>query len=548
MRVVKHLSVERILVADDVSDAGLKPLLDEGFVVDKQLSLSPDALGNALRNCVGLIVRSETKVTAALMDCAPALKVIGRAGVGVDNIDVDAAKARGVIVMNAPDGNTVTTAEHTVALLVALARKLPEANTSVKAGKWERKKFIGVQLQGKTLGIIGLGRIGRAVAVRARSFGMNIVGHDPFVATEQAQNDEIRLAALDDMLAAADFITIHTPLTDKTRGLLGRVAFQKMKPGVRLINCARGGLIDEVALYDAIRSGIVAGAALDVFEQEPPAQDHPLFELDEVITTPHLGASTTEAQEGVAFIVSEQVRDYLLSGVVRGAVNMPELGIKELNTLRPYLALAESLGRIQTQLVDSPVREVRLQFAGEVVDFDEAPIAQSFLAGLLRNMSARVNNVNAFLIAKERGIIVTTSRLRSGGESGPAIQTSVVSIDGKQSVGGTVFGLTGGTRQGRITEISGFHVEAIPRGHLLVTRNRDVPGVIGRIGTILGDSGVNISRFHLGRNQPGGETIAVIETDGAVVEDTLRELRAFEQLISVRRIDLSPSTYSSPED
>ena len=298
MGVAKQkLSSQRILVADDVSDAGLKPLIDAGFAVDKRLSLSPEALGDALRDCVGLIVRSETKVTAGLMDSAPGLKVIGRAGVGVDNIDVDGAKARGVVVMNAPDANTVTTAEHTVALLVALARKLPQASSSVKAGKWERKKFVGVELRGKTLGIIGLGRIGRAVAVRARSFEMNIVGHDPFVATEQAENDEIRLAALEDLLVEADFITIHTPLTESTRGLLGPVAFQKMKPGVRIINCARGGLVDEVALYDAIRSGIVAGAALDVFDQEPPAPDHPLFELDEVITTPHLGASTTEAQE-----------------------------------------------------------------------------------------------------------------------------------------------------------------------------------------------------------------------------------------------------------
>jgi len=440
---LRNTSSSKILVADDVSDVGLKPLLDAGFCVDKRLSLSPDTLRSALHDCVGLIVRSETRVTTDLMDSAPSLRVVGRAGAGVDNIDVVGAKARGIVVMNAPDGNTVTTAEHTVALLVALARKLPQANSSVKAGKWERNKFIGVELQGKTVGIIGLGRIGRAVAKRARSFGMKIVGYDPFVANEQAENDEIRLAALEDLLAEADFVTIHTPLTGDTRGLIGRAAFQKMKLGVRIINCARGGLIDEAALYDAIKSGIVAGAALDVFDQEPPAHDHPLFELDEVITTPHLGALTTEAQEGVALIVSEQVRDYLLSGVVRGAVNMPELGIKELNALRPYLALAESLGRVQAQLVDSPVREVRLEFAGEVVEFDETPIARSFLAGLLRNMSARVNNINGFLIAEERGITVATSRLRAGGESEPAISTRVVSTSGEQSVGGTIFGLTG---------------------------------------------------------------------------------------------------------
>ncbi|HEY5068753.1 MAG TPA: hydroxyacid dehydrogenase, partial [Candidatus Acidoferrum sp.] len=300
-------------MADDVSDSGLQPLREAGFVVEKKTGLALAALREALADSEGLVVRSETKVTPDLMDAARKLRVIGRAGVGVDNIDVPAATARGIVVMNAPDGNTITTAEHTLALLVALARNIPQANASVKAAKWERKRFIGAELQGKTLGIIGLGRIGRAVAARARAFGMKIVGHDPFIAPDQARDLEIESASMDEVFSRADFLTVHTPLTSETRGLIGAPAFAKMKKGARIINCARGGLVDESALYDAIKSGVVAGAALDVFEQEPPPPDHPLLGLDEVIVTPHLGASTTEAQEGVAFTVAEQMRDYLLT-------------------------------------------------------------------------------------------------------------------------------------------------------------------------------------------------------------------------------------------
>src|SRR5437588_1215658 len=409
-----------ILVSDDVSDSGLQPLRDAGFTVDKNTKLSAAELRAALAGCEGLIVRSETKVTADLLDAAKQLRVIGRAGVGVDNIDVPAATAYGIVVMNAPDGNTITTAEHTIALLVALARRVPQANSSLKSGKWERKNFIGTELLGKTLGIIGLGRIGRVVADRARALGMKILAYDPFVAPEQARDLEIETASFEDAVTRSDFLTIHTPLTAETRGIIGPDAFARMKQGVRVINCARGGLVDEAALYQAIKSGKVAGAALDVFDQEPPPADHPLLSLDEVIVTPHLGASTTEAQEGVAFTVAEQMRDYLLTGALRGAVNVPALGTKELTTLQPYIALAESLGRFQAQLVDEPVREVRLAYAGELVDFDANPVTRSFLAGLLRDVSARVNIVNGFLIAEERGITVTTSYVRAG-DSAPAI-------------------------------------------------------------------------------------------------------------------------------
>jgi D-3-phosphoglycerate dehydrogenase len=528
----------KVFVADEVSDSGLQPLRAAGFVVEKCTGLSRDELREKLRNYDGLVVRSETKVTAELMDHAPNLRVIGRAGVGVDNIDVPAATARGIVVMNAPDGNTITTAEHTIALLIALARSVPQANSSLRSGKWERKRFIGVELQGKTLGVVGLGRIGRVVASRARAFGMNIVAYDPFMSPEQARDLEIELAPLDDVFARADFLTVHTPLTAETRGIVAREAFGKMKRGVRVINCARGGLVDEHALYEAIKAGIVAGAALDVFEQEPPPPDHPLLALDEVIVTPHLGASTTEAQEGVAFTVAEQMRDYLLTGALRGAVNVPALGAKELNMLMPHIVLAECLGRFQAQLVDSAVREVRLEYAGEIVDLDAAPVARSFLAGLLRDVSTRVNVVNAFLIAEERGIVVTTTYVRATGDTVPAIRTHVVTSAGEQTVAGTIFGYGGQAREGRITEIDGFHVEAIPHGHMLVMRNRDVPGVIGRVGTILGEHGVNISRFHLGRRERGGEAMAVIEVDAPVDGETLAALRSLEPVVSAQLIEL----------
>ena len=535
----------KILVSDDVSETGLQPLLDAGFRVERRPKLIDLELREALKDSEGLVVRSETKVTASLLESAPRLRVVGRAGVGVDNIDVLAATARGVVVMNAPDGNTITTAEHTLALLIALARRLPQANSSLKSGRWDRKSFIGTELQGKTLGVVGLGRIGKVVASRAQAFGMNIVAYDPFIAPEQARDLQIELGSLAEVFKRADFLTVHTPLTSETRGIVGEGAFAQMKKGVRVINCARGGLIDEAALFQAIKSGIVAGAALDVFAEEPPANDNPLLSLEEVIVTPHLGASTAEAQEGVAFTVAEQMRDYLLTGALRGAVNVPSIGAKELDVLQPYLELAKGLGHFQAQLVDSAVREVHLEYSGEIVDLDAAPVTRSFLAGLLRTISARVNIINAFLIAEERGITVKTSYLRASTDFASSIRTRVLTSSGEQTIAGTLFGYGGQKREGRITEINGFHIEAIPHGHMLVTRNRDVPGVIGKIGTILGAAGVNISRFHLGRRERGGEAMAVIEVDAPVEQAALEQLRAMEQLTFVRQIDLGSEPQAS---
>ncbi len=531
----------KIFVADDVSESGLEPLRAAGFIVEKRTGLKGAELLAAVADCEGLIVRSETKVNAEVLDAAKSLRAIGRAGVGVDNIDVPAATARGVVVMNAPDGNTMTTAEHTLALLLALARNVPQGDASLKAHRWERKKFVGVELRGKTLGIVGLGRIGRVVASRARGFEMKIVAFDPFVAPEQARELDLELTTLENVCARADFITVHSPLTPETRGIIGARELGWMKRGVRVINCARGGLIDEAALHVAIKEGKVAGAALDVFEQEPPPAEHPLLALEEVIVTPHLGASTKEAQEGVAVTVAEQMRDYFLTGALRGAVNFPAVAASELVALKPYMNLAERIGRFHAQLVDEAVREVQIEFAGDVAELDATPVTRSFIAGLLRNMSARVNVVNALLIAEERGISVTASYKRgsnAGGELTPAIRTRVSTSGGERTVAGALFGQQA---DGRITEIDGFRIEATPHGNMLITRSSDVPGVIGQVGMCLGAHGVNISRFSLGRRERGGEAIAVIEIDAPLDEATLTELRAFEQVISARQIELDAS-------
>ena len=526
----------RVFVSDDVSESGLEPLRAAGFRVEKKTGLRPEELCEAARDCEGLVVRSETKVTAQVMDGLPRLRAVGRAGVGVDNIDVAAATARGVVVMNAPDGNTMTTAEHTMALLLSLARRVPQGHASLRAGRWERKKFVGVELRGKTLGIVGLGRIGRVVASRAQGFEMRVVAFDPFVAPEQARELEIELLPLEEVCARADFLTVHTPLTAETRGVIGARELARVKRGARVINCARGGLIDERALHDAIREGRIAGAALDVFEQEPPPGDHPLLSLEEVIVTPHLGASTKEAQEGVAVTVAEQMRDYFLTGALRGAVNVPAVGAHEMNVLGPYIGLAERLGAFHSQLVEEAVREVWIEYAGEVAEVDAVPVTRAFLAGLLRNVSARANVVNSFLIAEERGIAVTASyRHAAVGEMTPAIRTRVVTSGGEHTIAGALFGPAG---EGRVTEIDGFRIEAVPSGNVLLTRSADVPGVVGRLGTCLGARGVNISRFHLGRRERGGEAMAVIETDAPLDEGTLAELRSIPEVFSARQIVL----------
>lgn len=524
----------KILVSDDVSESGLAPLHAAGFRLDRRTGLAPNELREIIPDYDALIVRSETKATADLLEAARRLRIIGRAGVGVDNIDTAAATRRGIIVVNAPDGNTMTTAEHTFAMLLALARRVPQASASLRAGKWERKKFVGTELRGKTLGVIGLGRIGRVVADRARAFEMRVVAYDPFANSEAARESGIEVTTLEELYRIADFITVHTPLTPETRGLVGAEAFALMKRGVSIINCARGGLVDETALTNAIADGHVAGAALDVFTQEPPPADHPLVNNEKVIVTPHLGASTKEAQEGVAVTVAEEIRDYLLTGALRGAVNVPIVGGEVLHKLKPYFALAENLGSFLRQLIDSPLKEVRVEYAGDAAEVDHTPLTRALLASLLRNVSSRVNVVNSFLIAEERGIQVTTSTRHTAtaafADPQPTINATAVTDDGEHTVAGVLFG---NADNNRITEIDGFRVEAVPRGHLLVLRNRDVPGVVGRVGTMIGNHGINISRFNLGRRAQGAEALAVIELDAPAGDPLLKELRNDPEIVRV---------------
>jgi D-3-phosphoglycerate dehydrogenase len=524
----------KIFVADDVNEEKLAPLCDAGFTVEKRIKLSVEELAEAVKDFDGLIVRSETKVQSNLMDVLPKLRVIGRAGVGVDNIDVKGATERGIVVMNAPDGNTITTAEHTIALLVSMARNVPQAHALLQSGTWDKKKFVGVELNGKTLGVIGLGRIGRHVAKIAKGFGMNIFAYDPFVSVEQAKDLGFEVGSLDDVFKNADFLTIHTPVTDDTRNIIGKDAFAKMKKGVRLVNCARGGLVDETALLEAIENGTVAAAALDVYAVEPLPSDSPLLNNPKIITTPHLGASTTEAQEGVALTVAEQMRDYLLSGELRNAVNAPSMAAKELEAFQPFIDLGEKLGRFQAQIMnENPISAVKIEYAGELAEKDAAPVTRAFLAGLLKDVSARVNVVNALHIADERGIQITTSYTQSK-RSNYDIRTVVSSAQTEQTASGMMFA----NGEGRITEIGNFSIEVVPSGFMLLTKNKDVPGVIGKIGTLLGEAEVNISRFYLGREAKGGEALAIIEIDSPLEEKVLADLRNLEAVNVARQVKL----------
>ena len=525
----------KVFIADDVNEEKLAPLRDAGFKVEKETKLNFDALAEKMKDADGVIVRSATRITADLMDKSKKLRIIGRAGVGVDNIDVKAATERGIVVMNAPDGNTITTAEHTIALLVSMARNVPQAHAKLQSGVWDKKSFVGVELNGKTLGVIGLGRIGRHVANIAKGFGMKILAYDPFVSNEQAKDLGVEVGTLDEVLQKADFLTIHTPVTNETRNIIGREAFAKMKKGVRLVNCARGGLVDEAALLEAIENGTVAAAALDVYSSEPLDSNSPLLKNNKIITTPHLGASTTEAQEGVALTVAEQMRDFLTSGELRNAVNAPSLAAKDLEAFQPFINLAEKLGRFQAQIMnENPIVEVKLEYAGELAEKDAAPVTRAFLAGLLRDVSARVNVVNALHIAEERGINITTSYTQKRKGINYDIRTKVSTNDAEQTASGLVFA----NGEGRITEIGNFSIEAIPTGFMLITKNKDVPGVIGKIGTLLGESEVNISRFYLGREAKGGEAIAVIEIDSPLDESVLSDLRNLEAVNVARQVKL----------
>ncbi|NNE66359.1 MAG: phosphoglycerate dehydrogenase [Pyrinomonadaceae bacterium] len=525
----------KVFVADDVNEDRLAPLREAGIEVIKETKLDPSQLKKRLKDADAVIVRSATNITADVMDAAEKLRAVGRAGVGVDNIDVPAATARGIVVMNAPDGNTITTAEHTVALLVSLARNVPHAHGVLQEGTWDKKRFVGVELNGKTLGVIGLGRIGRHVAKIAKGFGMTICGYDPFISEENAKETGISLEPLETVLAKSDFITIHTPVTDETRGMIGPVAFSKMKDGVRIVNCARGGLINEEALLEAIENGKVAGAALDVFEKEPLDPDSPLLGHPRIITTPHLGASTQEAQDGVAVTVAEQIRDYLISGELRNAVNAPSMEAAELEALEPYIDLAASLGHFHEQILGhTAIKEVDIVFSGQLAEADCGPVTRALVSGLLSKVSDRINVVNALHIAEERGISVVTSLKQAANAAGHDITSHVITEDEEQIASGAVFG----DGVGRITQIGDFALEVIPSGYMLFTKNDDEPGAIGKIGSLLGDHGVNISRFYLGRNEKGGEALAVIEIDSPLENGVLEALRQTDSVLSARQVKL----------
>jgi D-3-phosphoglycerate dehydrogenase len=513
----------RVLISDKMDPRAAAIFRERGIQVDEITGKTPDELAAIIGDYHGLAIRSSTKATAKLLDHATNLKVIGRAGIGVDNVDIPAATQRGIVVMNTPFGNSITTAEHAIALMFALARQLPEADASTQAGKWEKNRFMGVELTAKTLGLIGAGNIGSIVASRALGLKMKVIAFDPFLSPERALELGIEKVELDQLLARADFITLHTPLTDQTRGILSREAFAKTKRGVRIINCARGGLIDEAALKDALDSGQVAGAALDVFENEP-ATASPLFGTRGFISTPHLGASTTEAQVNVAIQVAEQMSDFLLLGGVSNAINMPSLSAEEAPRLKPYMALAEKLGRLAGQVLGQEVRGVSIEVEGAAAQLNQKPITGAVLAGLMGTYSQTVNMVNAPVLAKERGLDVKEVRHEREGDYHTLVRVTASTSAGERCVAGTLFG----NSAPRLVDIFGVAVEADLAGHMLYIVNNDAPGFIGKLGTALGEAGINIATFNLGRRAAGGEAVALVAVDDPVTPPVVAKLCALE--------------------
>ncbi len=517
----------RVLISDKLSPTAVQIFKDRGLEVDYEPDLGKDrdALIARIGDYDGLAVRSATKVTEKVLEAAKKLKVIGRAGIGVDNIDVQKASAKGIIVMNTPLGNAVTTAEHTIAMMLALARNLPQANESTKAGKWEKSKFMGVEVFNKTLGLIGCGNIGSIVAERAQGLRMKVIAYDPYLSPERAQEIGVEKVDLDELLTRADFLSLHTPLTDKTRGIINADALAKMKKGARVINCARGGLVVEKDLLEALKSGHIAGAALDVYEVEP-AKENPLFELDNVICTPHLGASTTEAQENVAVQIAEQIADYLLTGAVTNALNMPSISAEEAPRLKPYIELAEKLGSFAGQITNTAIEDVTIEYGGTVGEMNTRALTSALLAGLLKPMLGEVNMVSAPVVAKERGMTINEVRQTPRGVYEGYIRLVVHTERQKRSVAGTVFA----DGKPRVIQVKDINMEAEFGPHMLYVINEDKPGFIGALGQLLGDAGVNIATMNLGRTAPGGEAVSLIEVDEPVPAEVLEKVRALPQV------------------
>ena len=500
----------KVLISDQMDPMAAEIFRAKGVEVDEKTGLSKDELIAIINDYDGLAIRSSTKVTKEILEAAPNLKVIGRAGIGVDNVDIPAATAKGVVVMNTPFGNSITTAEHAIALMFALARELPAADNSTQAGKWEKNRFMGVELTNKTLGLIGAGNIGSIVADRALGLRMKVIAYDPFLSPERAIDLGIEKVELNDLLARADFITLHTPLTDQTRNILSRENLAKARKGVRIINCARGGLIDEAALKEMLESGHVAGAALDVFTQEP-AKENPLFGTANLVATPHLGASTTEAQVNVAIQVAEQMADFLVSGGVTNALNMPALSAEEAPKLRPYMELADKLGSLIGQL-EGRLNGIAIEVEGAAAQLNQKPITAAVLAGLMRVYSDTVNMVNAPFLARERGLDVREIRHDRESDYHTLVRVIATTPEGQRSVAGTLFG----NSAPRLIEIFGIRVEAELAGEMLYIVNEDAPGFIGRVGTTLGEAGVNIGTFQLGRREAGGEAVLLLSVDSHV--------------------------------
>ncbi|MBM3532349.1 MAG: phosphoglycerate dehydrogenase [Alphaproteobacteria bacterium] len=521
----------KVLISDELSPRAVEIFRARGIEVDVKTGLKPDQLRAIVGAYDGLAIRSATKVTREVLEVATNLKVVGRAGIGVDNVDIKTATQKGVVVMNTPYGNAITTAEHAIALMFALAREIPVADRSTRAGKWEKNRFMGVELSGKTLGIVGCGNIGSIVADRALGLKMKVVAFDPFLIEDRAKALGIDKVELDALLERADFISLHAPLTESTRNIIDAKALLKMKKGVRIINCARGGLIVEEDLKAAIESGHVAGAALDVFLAEP-AKDNPLFALDQVIATPHLGASTTEAQEKVALQIAEQMSDFLLTGAVTNALNMPSVSAEEAPRLKPYMRLAELLGSMLGQVVEREVTAVTLELEGQAAELNPRPMMQAALAGLFRPMLDSANMVNAPEIARQRNIAVTETRHERDCDYQTLLRLTVVTEARSRSADGT---LIGGTRP-RLVAVQDIAIEADFGKHLLYVRNKDKPGFIGAIGTVLGSAGINIATFHLGRTAPGKDALCLIEVDQAIPEEVIEKVRNLKQVERVRTL------------
>ncbi|MFY9270359.1 MAG: phosphoglycerate dehydrogenase [Candidatus Manganitrophaceae bacterium] len=525
----------KVLISDSLSDRGVEILKKAGLSVDVKTKLTPAQLIEEISQYDALVIRSGTKVTKEVIAAAKNLKVVGRAGSGLDNVDLPAATKSGIVVMNTPGGNTITTAEHAFSLLMSMARQIPQANASVKSGKWEKNKFMGMELFNKTIGIVGIGQIGSYVAKLAQGANMTVIAYDAYLSPENAKKLGVEVVDLDTLFSRSDIITFHVPLTTETKHMVNAAAIQKMKQGVRIINCARGGIVHEGDLYEALKSGRVAGAAFDVFEKEPVDPANPLLTLDNFVCTPHLGAATTEAQENVAWAIAEQIVDYLVRGVVRYAVNLPSVSPDLLPKVQPFVSLAEKIGSFLGQTVEGGIEKVTIEYHGEAADLDTRPITLAAVKGLLSPiLEEMVNDVNAPSIAKERGIEVNEAKSSDAGNFASLVTIKVKAGDRTKVVSGTIFN----KKEPRFVEIDGMSLEAVPEGEMLYLFNEDKPGVIGGLGQLLAKNQINISRMQLGRERAGGKAISIVGVDAAVSPEVLKELKSLPHVLSVKQVKL----------